>query len=181
MYEPVLNSWVAFFAAIIQGRPYSLATTAPWLISPPNSVTTPLNKVKYGDQAISVACVIKMSPLWILYASEKSVITHALLSTEPPHIVTPWIFIEPSVANNLSTFVSSYNIALLFVEFYTADKIHYLSTEINMKVYLNWNWHASAKFWIAKLFQVMIYFLSTESSNKIRKYVSILHKTMEFN
>lgn len=96
MYKPVWKTCVALLAPTIQGRPYSLATTAPWLIRPPNSVTIPPNNGKYGLQPMSVQCVIKISPCCIFVASDRSVITHALPSTEPLQIEVPSIFVHPS-------------------------------------------------------------------------------------
>lgn len=87
--SPVLKYFVAFWTPIAQGKPYSLATTAPiiwkinmyrylytmlfyeistdndlpWEISPPSSVTTPESMGKYGDQAMSVLWVIRISPV----------------------------------------------------------------------------------------------------------------------
>lgn len=71
----------------MQGRPYSLATTAPEKnffskatqnndrcfsikpcdINPPNSVTTPPRRGKYGDHPISVEFVINISPFFNVF------------------------------------------------------------------------------------------------------------------
>ncbi len=52
--SPVLNSFEAPSTPTRQGRPYSLAITAPWDISPPISVASPESSGKYGLQPMSV-------------------------------------------------------------------------------------------------------------------------------
>ena len=59
---PVWKALVAPAAPTTQGRPYSLATTAPWEMRPPSSVTTPPRRGKYGLQPMSVLIVIRISP-----------------------------------------------------------------------------------------------------------------------
>ena len=72
-----------------QGRPYSLATTAPCEMRPPSSVTTPDNIGKYGDHPISVLWVIRMSPGRILSAPEMCVTILTRPVTTPGHAGVP--------------------------------------------------------------------------------------------
>ena len=64
------------------GRPYSRATTAPWVIRPPTSVIRPAIVTNNGDQLGSVKAVTRMSP-GTRSASDMSRTTRARPSTDP--------------------------------------------------------------------------------------------------
>src|SRR5207249_362077 len=59
---PSLISLVAVSTPTTAGKPYSRAMTAPWVISPPTSVTRPLMDTNNGVQLGSVKEVTKISP-----------------------------------------------------------------------------------------------------------------------
>jgi hypothetical protein len=59
---PSLISLVAFSTPTTAGKPYSRAMTAPWVLSPPTSVTRPLMDTNNGVQLGSVKEVTKISP-----------------------------------------------------------------------------------------------------------------------
>lgn len=59
---PSFISWVAFSTPTTAGRPYSRAITAPWVISPPTSVTRPFMDTNNGVQPGSVKEVTNISP-----------------------------------------------------------------------------------------------------------------------
>src|SRR5258706_9845422 len=54
---PSLINLVAFSTPTTAGKPYSRAITAPWVISPPTSVTRPLIDTNTGVQLGSVKAV----------------------------------------------------------------------------------------------------------------------------
>src|ERR1700676_209534 len=59
---PSLISLVAFSTPTTAGKPYSRAITAPWVISPPTSVTSPFMDTNNGVQLGSVNEVTNISP-----------------------------------------------------------------------------------------------------------------------
>lgn len=87
--SPELKVSVAPVTPTRQGRPYSLATTAPCEMRPPSSVTTPASTGKCGDQPMSVLMVTRISPGWMVSASEMCVTTRAGPVTLPGHAGVP--------------------------------------------------------------------------------------------
>jgi hypothetical protein len=59
---PSRISRVAFSTPTPAGKPYSRAITAPWVIRPPTSVTSPVIATNSGVQLGSVKAVTRMSP-----------------------------------------------------------------------------------------------------------------------
>ena len=102
--KPVWKTSVAFSTAIIQGSPYSLATTEPCESKPPISVTNPRMIGKMGLQPISVYRVIRISPAWVLEASSRVLATLARPETIPSQTGVPKSSISDWRFLNLSGF-----------------------------------------------------------------------------
>ncbi len=105
---PSFMSLVAFSTPTTAGKPYSRAITAPWVISPPTSVTRPFMNTNNGVQLGSVKEVTNISPS-SRSASSSFKMTRARPSTTPEETGRPGIasagspFSENDVQGNSPT------------------------------------------------------------------------------
>ncbi|MNP45983.1 hypothetical protein D3C76_1399510 [compost metagenome] len=81
---------VAFSTPTTAGKPYSRAITAPWVMSPPTSVTRPFTDTNNGVQLGSVNKVTNISP-FSRSASSMFKMTRARPSITPAETAKPTI------------------------------------------------------------------------------------------